>query len=205
MLDVYNLDSYGEKIDNINATYSGADINVYITFPYNQNTNTDNVAENRIHHVGSIQTISISSRRTIDPVRALGITMPTEYTRGPRTIAGSLIFTDINYEYLAGLYSTFGNERYDGGLFIDQLKEFDIHIPCFAENGQTAYRFIHGVTIANYGTTYSIDNMLTESTYTYVAKWVSPLLPTYVKLDTVYDNLRKYLNYGYNQKASLLR
>jgi hypothetical protein len=42
--------------------------------------------------------------------------------------------------------------------------------------GVYAARVITGVTLVNYGTTYSVDDMLTESQYTYVADTLSPFM-----------------------------
>ena len=186
----------------INSTYSGSDIKVMISFQDGD--------KSHMVPVGSLQTISISSMRSIDPVRNLGITMAKEFTRGPRTVAGSLVFTDINYEFLGNVYkySYSKNEKFDGGLFIDQLKEFAIYITCMSESGKIAYRYLHGVNIGNYGTTYSIDNMLTESTYTYVAKWVSPLFEGDISISSIssiQNYIRKYVDYGYRTAASTLR
>lgn len=214
----YNLRPPGVAIGNAYAnsdlgtkpaTFSGSDINVMVS-----TTELERIANGilethpgRLIKIGSLQTISISSRRTVDPARTLGRAMPVQYTKGPRTIAGSLIFTDINYEELARILETgwdFNNERWDGGLFIDQIKEFNIHIPCMNEHGQMAWRYVHGVTIGNYGTTYSIDNMLTESTYTYVAKWVSPLLPWDYPVTEVLKDIKSQMRLDANSRASSL-
>ena len=41
---------------------------------------------------GQLQTLTITSRRSVEPVRRLGETSPAAYTKGPRTFAGSMVF-----------------------------------------------------------------------------------------------------------------
>jgi len=51
--------------------------------------------------LGTVQTISCQSHRPKAAVRAIGSTYARGYTRGPRTIAGSIIFTFLNKQSLS--------------------------------------------------------------------------------------------------------
>ena len=42
---------------------------------------------------GELQTITYSTHREVQPIRSIGNINPRGFTRGPRTIAGSMIFT----------------------------------------------------------------------------------------------------------------
>ena len=166
------------------STFSGADISCsiyippekakglsqYVKDPYDTATGAFLFAD--------LQTLSISSARSINPVRTLGRAEPTDYTRGARTIAGSLIFTDIRRDAFANIMSIYRMEttnKYD--FFVDQVPPFNIIISAVNEAGVNATRALVGVTLANYGTTYSIDDLMTESQYSFVAMGLTPFMP----------------------------
>jgi hypothetical protein len=131
-----------------------------------------------------LQTISISSTRSVSPVRVFGRSSPIGYTRGARTFAGSLVFATIKKDPFldvvdAGIGESFVNAT--TSLVADQLPPFSIVVTACNEAGTAASQIIHGVTITNYGTTYSVDDLYTETTYTYVATDIMPLSPSNVK------------------------
>jgi hypothetical protein len=59
------------------------------------------------------------------------------------------------------------------------LPPFDIVISFFNEYGQSAKMKIFGITIVDEGQTISIDDLITEQTYTYMARGIQPM----VKMD----------------------
>jgi len=56
------------------------------------------------------------------------------------------------------------------------------------EVGDVSTQVLYGVTLVNYGTTYSIDDVYTEVTYTYVALDATPLLPRNVHMGVSSDH-----------------
>ena len=66
------------------------------------------------------------------------------------------------------------------------LPTFDIVFTFFNEYGLAAKMKIFGVTLVDEGGTMSIDDLITEQTYTYMARGIQPL----VHLDTANDDLR---------------
>jgi hypothetical protein len=134
-----------------------------------------------------LQTISISSTRSVGAVRALGESAARAYTRGARTIAGSLIFTMFSkdpFEDVARLSSeneVYGREPF----FLDQIPEFDIIINSVNEFGAMSKAIIGDVTLTNYGTTLSIHDIYTEISYTYVARFYIPMTHDIRALDKV--------------------
>lgn len=125
-----------------------------------------------------LQTLSLSSTRSVHAVRCLGESAARDYTRGARTFAGSLIFTMFNkdpFEDVLRLDTK--NEAYSGRepFFIDQLPEFDIIITAINEMGLVSKALVGGITLTHYGTTLSIHDIYTEITYGYVAKWYIPM------------------------------
>ncbi len=162
------------------SSYSGTDITATIVMPVptipkvqgsddeaNPYTPRPSVLIN-----GEIQTITVSSARSIAPVRTLGTVPPQGYTRGARTIAGTMIFSNLLRDSFIEHYQQ-GRESGETdfqSFFVDQLPSFDIVLTAANEYGAIANSVIKGVTISNFGTTMSVDDMYMESTYTYVAE-----------------------------------
>jgi len=124
-----------------------------------------------------LQTISISATRSVHPVRCLGESAARGYLRGARTFAGSLIFTMFSkdpFEEVSRLdadHEVYGREPFA----VDQIPEFDIILTAVNERGTSSKALIGGVTLTNYGTTFSIHDIYTEISYTYVARWFIPM------------------------------
>lgn len=160
-------------------SFAGSDIQALIYLPsITKNTllGTEGAAKFKIF--ANLQTISISSTRSVSPVRVFGRSSPIGYTRGARTFAGSLVFATIKKDpFIDVMDSDIGESFVNAttSMGVDQLPPFSILITACNEAGVAASQIIHGVTITNYGTTYSIDDLYTETTYTYVATDVVPL------------------------------
>jgi hypothetical protein len=129
--------------------------------------------------LGELQTISISSHREKFPVRALGATYAKSYTRGSRTIAGSMIFTvfDTNVldQFLQAHPSDFDAHVGETSALIDQIPPFDITIAFANELGQVSRMAIYGVEFVNEGMTMSIEDMLLENVVQYIARDYDPM------------------------------
>lgn len=162
-------------------SYSGADITAQILVPN----------EERPLTIGELQTISYSMHRENTPVRTLGHVNPNGFVRGPRTIAGSLIFTQFSS------YTFYKLEQWKllsrQGFFpvSDMLPPFDIILSFANETGSFSKMKIYGVTIVDEGGTMSVDDLVTEQTYTYMARGIQPLtsyIPEGAVNDPVYVN-----------------
>jgi hypothetical protein len=126
---------------------------------------------------GELQTLTVSSERPAGPVRVLGAAAPRGYVRGVRTIAGSMIFTVLDRDVFADIYKGYEGENPDQfPSFVDQIPPFHIIIDATNEMGFAAGSAIIGATITNFGTTYSVDDLMLEATYTYVAQYVHPFV-----------------------------
>jgi hypothetical protein len=148
----------------IYTSYSGVDIVAEIILP-NEKPIT----------LGELQTISYSTHRENIPVRFLGHVNPSAFLKGPRTIAGSLIFTVFNY------YAFYRIRQFQaavaGGLYplADMLPPFDVVITFANESGSLSKMKIYGVTIVDEGQTMSIDDLMTEQTFAYMARGIQPM------------------------------
>jgi hypothetical protein len=137
---------------------------------------------------GEIQTISYSIYRPTTPVTALGRINPKGVVRGPRTIAGSLIFTVFDRHVLKELIDDYGGTNKKKSPFMDEygfteadmldlrkygktdeIPPFDINISFMNEYGNSAYMNLYGIYILTEGQTMSIEDMITENTMQYIA------------------------------------
>ena len=125
--------------------------------------------------LGELQTISYSIHRENTPVRTLGHVGPINFVKGPRTIAGSLIFTVFDE------YAFYRIERYrkaiSSGFYplADMLPPMDISITFSNEYGLASTMKLFGLTIIDEGQTMSVDDMITEQTYTFMARGIQPI------------------------------
>lgn len=147
------------------SSYSGCDIVAEITVP----------TEERPLTLGDLQTISYSTHREAVPVRVLGSVQPKGFTRGTRTIAGSMIFTVFNIYTFYRLEALQNQLRQLHHPLADMMPPFDVTITFLNEYGSMSKMRIYGVTVIDEGGTLSIDDMMTEHTMSYVARGIQPM------------------------------
>lgn len=128
--------------------------------------------------LAEIQTLSLSVHRDKQPVYACGSVYPKGWTRGPRAIAGSLIFTvfheHVLYQFLEAHASDFDGEAYTSAL-MDQLPPVDIVAVFANEYGHLSRMAIYGVEFQNEGQTMSIEDILTEQVVNFVGRDFDPM------------------------------
>jgi hypothetical protein len=127
--------------------------------------------------LGTLQTLSVQSHREKFAVRALGMTYAKNYTRGPRTIAGSMIFTVFNEHPLLKLIRAMGiSKRYGekdadlSSLLPDQLPPIDLTIAFANEYGSLSDFRLYGVEFVNDAVVYSIEDLLSEQSINFVCR-----------------------------------
>jgi hypothetical protein len=129
--------------------------------------------------LGELQTISYSIHRENAPIRVIGHVNPRGFLKGGRTIAGSLIFTVFN-EYVFYRINQYKRLLADrNGFFAplaDMLPPFDIVLTFFNELGHGSKMKIFGVTIVDEGQSVSIDDLIIEQTYTFMARGIQPMI-----------------------------
>lgn len=157
-----------------NISYAGADIVATMVLPPMGAANTSG----DYLEIGDLQTVSYSIHRENTPIRTLGHSNVRGFVKGSRTIAGSLIFTVFNE------YTWYKIKEYEdylsrtNGFFAplaDMLPPFDIVFTFFNEYGNASKMKIYGVTIVDEGQTMSIDDIMTEQTYTFMARGIQPM------------------------------
>ena len=158
------------------TSYSGTDISAQIIVP--------NEPQPLI--LGDLQTLSYSIHRESKPVRLLGNVNPTGFVNGNRTIAGSMIF--VNFEiytfYRLQQYRNLISGSREYGVspmypLADMLPAFDIVITAANEYGSFSRMKILGAKIIDEGGTMSIEDLVTESQYTFMALGIEPMTPVF--------------------------
>jgi len=159
-----------------NMSFAGVDINATLVIP-------DILEDGSLGESGDVielaelQTISYSLHRENTPVRTLGHVNPRGFVKGPRTIGGSLIFTVFN-EYAFYRIKQFKKKLGILGYapLADMLPPFDVVLTFFNEYGLYGKMKVYGLTIVDEGQTMSVDDLITEQTYVYMARGIQPLL-----------------------------
>jgi hypothetical protein len=169
----------------MHGVFSGADIVAGIYIP----------AIGSYKFFGELSTISYSTHREIVPVRGLGTINAKGFARGPRSIAGSLVFTvfdrhvlydiqkDLTQRYINMLNENkYANvSRFAELKFItDEIPPFDIVISMMNERDPVGAKLrIYGVRVLNEGQVMSIDDLITENTMQYSAVGIDLMEPDY--------------------------
>lgn len=126
--------------------------------------------------LGTLQTITVQTHREKFEVRALGHTVAKGITRGPRTVAGSMIFTMFNEHALSELTRHMGNKESIwrdpeiSSLLPDQLPPFDVTISFANEYGSLSQQNIYGIDFVNDGEVLSIEDLVTENSMNFMAR-----------------------------------
>lgn len=171
------------------ASYSGSDIDVWaVVSP--DGLETDNRRSANAIKLAELQTISYSIYRDKQEVRGLGNPGHLGVTRGMETIAGTMIFTVFDDAVLSRLM----RDRYGEGqrsLRIDQLPPLDLFIYLANETGQASKMSIFGVEFMNEGQVMSAQDLITENSVNYIAKYISRLRPIGAQVE---DNMATYRN-----------
>lgn len=187
-----------------NMSFSGTDITATIVLP-TIDREKGTIGEADVLEMAEIQTISYSIHRENAPIRTLGHVNPRGFVKGGRTIAGSLIFTVFN-EYAFYRIKEFRQMMSESGMFFaplaDMLPPFDIVLSFFNEYGLGAKMKLYGVTIVDEGGTMSVDDLITEQTYTFMARGIQPLIsiendPTMLSEDEAavyYERQKNFFN-----------
>ncbi|RKZ07405.1 hypothetical protein DRQ25_11660 [Candidatus Fermentibacteria bacterium] len=156
-------------------SFSGADIVAYIHIPPQSLRGQDaegivKETEPVVGILGTLQTLSYSIHREVVPVRAIGKTAAHSYTRGPRTIAGTMVWATMDQYVLAdALRFTYTDEWDPSSILIDQIPPFNIIVTFNNEYGDVSTMGLYGIRMVNEGSTFSVDDIMTEQTNTYVA------------------------------------
>jgi hypothetical protein len=116
--------------------FSGVDLSTVLQMPAVVNENGREVSKMYVMEFGSLQTISISKYKNKPDVRSLGFAGPTGFARGMSTIAGTLIFNQINHHPFDDngtksiVYNDSGVLTYSSGeVLYKRTTDFNFEVP----------------------------------------------------------------------------
>lgn len=186
-----------KRTDFSTSTYSGADISVVATLNFAsmqkafleegsitktmRSQKRQKQLSNLVYELGTVQTISCQSHRPKAPVRSIGRSYVKGYTRGPRTIAGSMVFTVLNKHSLRELCrhmeEIVGEDSANSSptMLPDQLLPIDLTFLFANEYGSVSRMALYGVEFLNSGHTMSIEDLLLEEVLQFVARDMDPM------------------------------
>lgn len=122
--------------------------------------------------MGTVQTLSYSIYRKLSPINNIGNVNAKDYVGGPRTVAGSLVFTVMHQHWAAELLDKFYEvEKYarTKKVLMDEVAPIDLTVTMANEFGVNSRLAIYGVRLFSEGQVMSINDIYTENTYQYVA------------------------------------
>lgn len=154
------------------TSYSGCDIVVSVTDP----------RSGLIKIIGNLSTLAYSIHREKFPVRGLGRTYPKTYCRGPRTLAGTLVFSVFDRYALydiasvkAKLDNGVGEDSYS--LLGDQMSPFNITCSFINELGQYSVMHFRQVELVDESATLSINDIYIEEVHSFVCGDIDVMYP----------------------------
>lgn len=118
--------------------------------------------------LATVSQLAISTHRDKFPVAVLGHIGRKGFTAGARVVAGTLVFSTV-YDSAFGdlVYEDTPELRYR--VHPDSYPPFDLHITKVNETGQVVYGALLGITILDYGTNESVDNIVPMESYSFMA------------------------------------
>lgn len=179
-------------------TFSGTDALAFLILP-----------EAKPILLGSLTTLSHSVYREKKPVPLLGKINTGGFTRGMRSIAGTMVFTLINQHVTEDIVAQVPYLKEHDKVKADELPFFDIMVISANEYGAASQMMIYGVEFFEDGQVISIQDIYIENTFSFVARdiddfrYIDPIVKgkktvgEWISIDTVvpYD----YYVEGYNE------
>jgi disulfide oxidoreductase YuzD len=148
--------------ENSFTSFSPSDIIATITIP-----NKEPVV------IGSLNSISYSIYRSKFPVLGLGRITPKGFTRGARTITGTLNFMDFNQSIVFDLMKEMKENGYK--IIMDEMPMFDVTVTLANEFGERSTFTIYGVTSFTESKNITVKGIEISTFYEFFALDITPL------------------------------
>lgn len=174
-LSVVDANSVANLFGSVQETYTGADVRLMI-----EAAETPNDGRRYAKQLLEATTITVSTHREVAPVRSGGYINPKGFALGKRTIAGTIILTQFTIDVLLQfMQDIMMNDGSKDTMFstVDQLPPFNITMIFGNESGYASCRRLLGVKFVTDGVVYSIQDMLSEQTLSWMATAFTPLVP----------------------------
>jgi len=177
----------GQDIKKFYETFAGSDVLAFALFP-----------EAKPITLGQLTTISYSIYREKKPVVTLDRINVAGYTRGPRFIAGSLVFDVYNKSFANDIISKIDYLKDYGPIKADELPLFDILIVGGNEYGYTNKMKIYGCEIGDESQVIDVNQIITNNKFTFAARDID----TFGYEDSL-ANFKQTQNIIFNDDASV--
>lgn len=192
-----------QKFRYANETFSGCDMVATITLSHSVYNKQTGKMENKTYTeiLGQLQTVSYSIHMEKRPIRSIGNVNVKDYTIGPRTIAGSIVFSVFNKHFSQDLMNSLNNTNNAGALYlVDEIPPFNITISAANEYGYRSRLVIYGIRLLNEGQVMSINDVFTENTYQYFATDIE-----YLSDEIVYTRSKEEKMYKLNDNLEYIK
>jgi len=146
------------------GTFSGTDMVISMVFPGCKPIT-----------LGQATTVSYSVLRDKNEVRTIGRITAKGFTKGGRRVAGQIIFTVFNRHIIEDIKEQIDYLKDIPRILMDELPPFDLIITLANEYGSSAFLVIYGITTLHEGKVFSVEDMMTENTFQYLARDIKPL------------------------------
>lgn len=160
-------------------TFTGTDALAFMLFP-----------ETKPILLGSLTTLSHSVYREKKPVPLLGKINTGGFTRGMRSVAGTMVFTLINQHLIEDITTQIPYLKEHGKMKADELPFFDIMVICANEYGSASQMMLYGVEFFEDGQVVSIQDVYIENTFSFIARDIDD----FTKIDTIINNGKSTVN-----------
>jgi len=159
-------------------TFTGTDMKVLVSLG------------NTVTPIKNMTTFTWSVHRGKGVGRPVGRPGSLGRSKGPRTIAGTMIFAVTDHEPLLDIIPSTAPTRrldrtgwnqkgYRSVIMPDDLPPFDITVVMGNEYGAYAILTVYGIEIIDYGGQYNVDNLMNEHVYQYTAAGMDPIVEAY--------------------------
>lgn len=145
------------------SSYSGADIVATMSVP----------STNKVYVFAELESLTYSVHRYKGQVRSIGFANTRGFVMGPRTVAGTLVFTVFDKHVVKNVITSMNSSidaRFHGNFLMDELPPFDISCLFQNEYGSSSRMAIYGVTIVDEGTAFGVNEITPKSQMTYYAR-----------------------------------
>lgn len=152
-----SMTQYADKYNS----FSGHDMVATFEIPF------PNSSKSIVRVVGELTTLTYSVHDEKVPIRCLGDMNAKGYVFGPRTIAGTIVFSVFNTHWTKFIEKEYA--KYKKHFLADEVPAFNITVSMANEYGSKAVLCLYGVTLVNEGQVMSIQDIYTENTYQFYA------------------------------------
>lgn len=146
-----------------------------------------------VAELGSLHSINYSSFREKVAVRTLGRTHARHYTRGQRTIAGTMTFNVLQSHELLRFANSVDNNYV---AMLDQIEPFNMLLLFSNEYGSLSTMHLFNVDINTESQNMSIDQIMLSNTMNFYAQDILPMEET----GNVFRNTQEMLNAAFSEQ-----